>query len=178
MSKLPGVLGVPGPALSRLAVNGLVNSDWRERRGIHTYGYSRRAGLQIKPSINPVGEAHRTSGHLAHSFLFGDFGCTLSEVAYGRILAREVVVQAGNHPSVLGGSLSDPYRHSRQRDVHNTQRGVQMKKEWDQRVTSKPAAEGSRCHSLYHFGSYPQECVANSSHSKYQARGQSLLSAS
>jgi len=132
-----------------------------------------------KPSINPAGEVHRTSCHLAHSFLFGDdSGCTLSEVAYGRILAREGVVPAGNHPLVLDGSLSDPCRRSLQRNVHNTQKGVQTKKVWVQGVTLKPAAEGSHCHSPYHFGSHPQGCVANSSHSKYQARDLSLLSAS
>ena len=109
-------------------VNGLVNSDWKEWRRMHTYGYSRRAGLQTKPSINPAGEAHCTSCHLAHSFLLGgDSGCTLSEAAYGRILAREEVVPAGNHPLVLDGSLSDPCQHSRQRNVHNTQKGVQTK---------------------------------------------------
>ena len=83
-----------------------------------------------KPSVNPAGEARRTpSCHLAHSFLFGDdSGCTLSEVAYGRILAREAAVPAGNHPSVLDGSLSGPCQHSRQRGVRNTQKRVQTKK--------------------------------------------------
>jgi len=115
---------------------------------MHTYGYSRRAGLQTKPSINPVGKAHRTSYHPAHSFLFGDSGCTLSEAAYGRILVREEA-PVGNHPLVLDGSLSDPCRHSRQRNVHNTQKVVRTKKVWVQRVTLKSVAEGSRCQFPY-----------------------------
>lgn len=63
----------------------------------------------MNPSINPAREAHRTSYHLAHSFLSdGDSGCILWEVAYGRVLEREVAVRAGNHPLVLGGNLSGP----------------------------------------------------------------------
>lgn len=95
--------------LSRLTVNCLATSEGRERWEPHTYGYSRRAVLQTVPSINPGGEAHHTSCHLGHSFLSGGgSGCTLEEVAYGRIPAREVVAPAGKHPLVLGDSLSDP----------------------------------------------------------------------
>jgi len=102
MSKLSGVLRLSGS-------------------GLWVFATSR---FTDQASINLVGEVHHTSCHLAHSFLFGG-DCNLSEVAYGRILGREVVVPVGNHPLALGGSLSGPCQHSRQRNVHNTQKGVQ-----------------------------------------------------
>ena len=100
-----------------------------------------------KPSINPAGEARHTSCHLAHSFPFDDdFDCILLEVAYGRI-PEEEEVRAGSRPLVLDGSPSDPYWGSHQRNVHNIQEGVQMKKASVQEVSSKTVAEGSRYYS-------------------------------
>jgi hypothetical protein len=124
----------------------------------------------IKPSINLAGEAHHTSYHLAHSFLFDDgSGCILLGVAYGRIL--EEVVRAGSHPLVLDGSPSDPCWGSHQRDVHNIREGVRMKKASVQEASSKTVVGGSRWYSQQgHSDSPPQEQGANNSRLKHQVQ--------
>ena len=148
----------------RLAENASVTSKREERETTHPWVLVRsRFGGQV----NSAGEAHYTSYHLAHSFLCEpDAGCSLLEVAYGRIL--EGVVRTGSHPLVPGCSLSGPCWRSHRTNAHNIREGVQMKKASTQGVSLK-LGEDNRCYSS-RLGSPHWERGVNNSRLKHQVR--------